>query len=379
MQEDQFWLLVSLQLSGEATEDELAVLEIQLQQHPEWKDRYNAIAAIWKERQQTGNTRKEELYDKHLQRLSNHLSEPILRYETSGNTDISKSEGEDSKRMTGEEYGSRSYPLKWLWPLSGVAAAVIVFFIFFERSGNKTSLMKIAQNSVSTKPGSKSKIQLPDGTQVWLNADSRITYNENFGIADREVQLTGEAYFDVTKDKLHPFIIHTSAIDIRILGTSLNVRSYLNEAHTETVLIHGSIEVTLRNNPNRTIILKPNDKLVVQNDNTVPGKGRGNKECREEGPLMVLGKPHFQKEDSLATDVLWVKNKLAFDRETLENVALKIERWYDVKVIIEDADLKKSEYSGVFEDESLKQVMEALRLSGNFHYTLTKKEIIIKP
>lgn len=362
MQEDQFWLLVSLQLSGEATEEELAALETELQQHPERMERFETIAAVWEGREQTANTRKEELFDKHLQRLSSHLSEPVLRYETAGYTDPAK-----------------THQLRWLWPLSGVAAAVIVFFIFFERGGGKMQARKIAQNSVSTKPGSKSKIQLPDGTQVWLNADSRIIYNENFGAANRDVQLCGEAYFDVAKDKQHPFIIHTSSIDIKILGTSLNVRSYTNETHTETVLIHGSIEVTLRNSPDHTIILKPNDKLVVQNNKAVLQKENANKEGKEEGPLMVLGKPHFQKQDSVATEILWVKNKLAFDREKLENVALKIERWYDVKVVIADENLKQMEYSGVFEDESLTQVMEALRLSGNFHYALSKKEIIIKP
>src|SRR5205085_10891901 len=90
----------------------------------------------------------------------------------------------------------------------------------------------IAQNTVMTKPGSKSKLQLPDGTQVWLNSDSKITYGESFMGATREVQLSGEAYFDVVKDKEHPFIIHTQSIDLKVLGTAFNVRSYANEKNT---------------------------------------------------------------------------------------------------------------------------------------------------
>jgi ferric-dicitrate binding protein FerR (iron transport regulator) len=276
--------------------------------------------------------------------------------------------------------GHRHY--RWLWLVSGAAAAVIVFFLFFDReSVVMKTVQPVAQNTVSTKSGSKSKIQLPDGSQVWLNADSRLTYNETFSGAFREVQLIGEAYFDITKDKGHPFLIHTSSVDIRVLGTSLNVRSYTNEKNSETVLIHGSIEVTLRNNPDKKIILKPNEKLVVQNGaatidhSSVASQGHH----QEEEPLMTLGKAHYKQKDSIATEVLWVKNKLAFDKETLESVALKIERWYDVKVIITDESLKNTEYSGVFEDENVRQVMEALRLSGNFKYTINKKEITIKP
>src|SRR4029078_631833 len=100
-------------------------------------------------------------------------------------------------------------------------------------------------NTVSTKRGSKSKVQLPDGTQVWLNADSRIAYNEKFQGNLREVTLEGEAYFDVVRDEKRPFVIHTAAIDIKVLGTAFNVRSYANEKNTETSLIRGSIEVTL--------------------------------------------------------------------------------------------------------------------------------------
>ena len=94
---------------------------------------------------------------------------------------------------------------------------------------------------------------------------------------------------------------------------------------------------------------------------------------------MSLGKAHFKSTDSVATEVLWVKNKLAFDQESLETVALKIERWFNVKVTITEEALQHTEYSGVFEDESLPQVMEALRLTGNFHYTIRRREIMIRP
>lgn len=388
MQDDQFWLLVSLKLSGEATPEDLAALEAHLQAHPEIGLRLETLYNLWQGPAPASASRRADALSRHLQRLSNHLSEPALKYEL------------PVERQTGEETSAVSEPsvypeepqkkvpvYRWLWPASGiarkawttagVAAGVIAFFFFVYPVSPSRKEPPIAQNTISTKPGSKSKVQLPDGTQVWLNADSRITYDENFRGPYREVHLCGEAYFDVVKDKNFPFIIHTSSIDVKVLGTSLNIRSYKNEKNTEALLIQGSIEVTLHDNPDKKILLQPNEKLVVQNGEqpVTPSAHAATK--AERVPVMVLEKAHFQEKDSVATEVLWVKNKLAFDKETLENVASKIERWYDVKVKIREESLKHTEYSGVFEDESLRQVMEALRLTGNFKYSINRKEVTI--
>ena len=96
-----------------------------------------------------------------------------------------------------------------------------------------------AQNTVSTRKGSKSNVQLPDGTMAWLNADSKLIYDENFRGDFREVSLEGEAYFDVVKDKTKPFIIHTKAIDIRVLGTAFNVRAYETEKEYGNFIVQG--------------------------------------------------------------------------------------------------------------------------------------------
>jgi len=341
-----------------------------LQSHPEKSSQVEILAGVWKSRHQDLPVKKEAAFNKHLQRLSNHFSESVLKYESEKAADNIISLNESPKK-------NRKY---WLWIASGIAASAIPFFLFFQHKNIKTPTAPAAQNTVSTNQGSKSKIQLPDGTQVWLNADSRLTYDENFKGPIREVHLTGEAYFDVAKDKEHPFIIHTQAIDLKVLGTAFNVRSYANEKQTEASLIHGSLEITLHNNPGKKIILKPNEKLVVQNNQFITAENKQAEAVSEEdGPMMVLSKVHFQKEDSTASEILWVKNKLAFDNESLEAVALKIERWYDVTVTITDEKLKQTAYSGVFEDESLQEVMEALRLTGNFKYTINKREVIIKP
>jgi len=367
MQEKRFWLLVSLQLTGEATPEELAELEACLQQRPEMGAKMEMLHSLWKGEPADKSLRADAL-NRHLQRLSNHLASPALKYETVP--------AEEEEIM--EERPSRKI-YRLLWPLTGIAAAVALIFFFVHQQTPKSEPVQVAQNTVSTKRGSKSKIQLPDGSQVWINADSRIMYDENFRGPLREVQLVGEAYFDIAKDKDHPFIIHAGAIDVKILGTSLNVRSYTNEKSTETVLIRGSIEVTLRNSPDKKIILQPNEKLVVQDGKAMIRKDSLARQRKENLPVMTLGLAHIREKDSTAMDILWVKNKLAFDQETLEDVARSSERWYDVKVNIRDERLKHTEYSAVFEDESLRQVMQALQMTGNFNYVISKKEVTITP
>lgn len=370
MNEEKFWLLVSVKLSGEAQPEELEELETLLQQHPDMELRMQMLQTIWTARAKNTSFDKEASFNKHMQRLSNHFSGPALQYEEEMPSPVVEKKTRSS--------------VKRLVLVTGIAACLLLLWslVFYEPFKNQTGAH--AQNTVSTKKGSKSKIQLPDGTQVWLNADSKITYNEKFQGTIREVQLSGEAFFDVVRDESRPFIIHTDVIDVKVLGTAFNVRSYANERNTETSLIRGSVEVTLRNSPDKKFTLKPNDKLIVVNDQSadvspqVAGSKKDNDNCHAVWTT-TLAKIKFKENESSAVETLWVKNKLAFDKEPLEEIALKIERWYDVKVNIPDNDLKKAEYSGVFDNESLEQVMEALHLSGNFEYEINKKEVTIWP
>jgi transmembrane sensor len=355
MKEDLFWLLLSLKLSGEASAEELAALDRMLEENPEMNTRLDTLGDWWSHAAPTAPPLKKGALQRHLQRLN-------------------QSEDIPSRRRGGRRL--------FLF-VAGIAAsfAGFAFFIYHWTPRRPGPDLPVAHNSVSTKSGSKSKIQLPDGSQVWLNADSRLIYSENFGREAREVQLCGEAYFDVAKDQHHPFIIHTSTIDVRVLGTTLNVRSYSNEKNTEAVLIHGSVQVSLHNDPAKKIILQPNDKLIVTNGNRLllSAASKAVKSEVDTTRVLSLGKAHYQGKDSTAIEVLWVKNKLAFDKESLEEVALKIEHWFNVKVNITEEALKQTEYSGVFEEESLPQVMEALRMTGNFHYSIHRRDVTIKP
>lgn len=363
--------MISLKFSGEAQPEELSELEEMLKEHPDMQLRARMMEKIWAAPPEN-TTGTETSFSKHMQRLSNHFSEPALQYE-------------EELPAEPEEKTRRPLVRRLSW-ITGIAAVlVMVWYIAYREPAKTGKESALAQNTVSTKKGSKSKIQLPDGTEVWLNADSKITYNEKFQGNIREVQLSGEAFFDVVRDESRPFIIHTDVIDVKVLGTAFNVRSYADEKNTETSLIRGLVEVTLRSNPDKKFTLKPNDKLIVKNDkgadDAQPAGSGPSHDTRQPLLTTIMGKIKFTENESSALETLWVSNKLAFDKEPLADIAGKIERWYDVKVKITGKELKEGEYSGVFENESLEQVMEALQLSGSgdFNYSINKKEVTIYP
>ncbi len=371
MDEEKFWELLSLQLSGEATKEDLEALEQLLQKNSSLGLQAGLMVQLWKPKSNVNSKASDDFYNRHLQRLSNRPDIYPLPADTI------------SEAATAEPEEKASQPLYRLWwPLTGIAASLIIASVIFSyNKSNKKNGGPVAQNTVSTRKGSKSDIQLPDGTKAWLNADSKLTYDENFRGELREVYLEGEAYFDVVKDKTRPFIIHTKTIDIRVLGTAFNVRAYESEKNTETALFRGSVEVTLHNNPEKKIVLKPNEKLMVNNKSLQFNTNSDTKKTTDNNLAfnITVGKVHFQVKDSSALETLWIKNKLVFDAESLEEVAGKIERWYNVKVVINgDEGLKSTAYSAIFENETLAQVMEALKITGNFKYNINKDTVIIK-
>ncbi|HEX3023571.1 MAG TPA: FecR domain-containing protein, partial [Chitinophagaceae bacterium] len=264
-----------------------------------------------------------------------------------------------------------------------VLSIAAVFFIFLNINGINSARINTGKTSeITTKNGSKSYLVLADGTKVWLNAGSKLSYdNDKYGDKLREVSLVGEAFFDVTKNPEKPFIIHTANMDIKVLGTAFNVRCYPNERKTETSLIRGRIEVTLKNRPSEKIYLKPNEKLTLLNDNIVTPAIINSKSARNlvEVPeaMVTIGHLTHLNIDSTIVETSWVENKLEFRSEAFEDVASKMEKWYGVNINIADEDLKKEHLTGSFETETVEQALLALQYTTKFRFTINKNAITI--
>lgn len=260
-----------------------------------------------------------------------------------------------------------------------IAASIIVLVVYSGFIFKNNSYQKSSQNVVTTKNGSKSKIDLPDGTQVWLNAGSKIVYDDNYGEKKRELELIGEAYFDVVHNAAMPFIIHTKQMNIKVLGTVFNVRAYNNDKTTEASLVKGSIEVSFPNRCNENLILKPNEKITILNNETGNIKSAPSKytEKANENPIITVSKLNYEISDSTLIETAWVKNKLIFKGQSFEEISRDMERWFNVSIKVENEDILIKKFTGSFTNETVEESLAALQLSYPFKYKFLKDKNLI--
>jgi ferric-dicitrate binding protein FerR (iron transport regulator) len=269
---------------------------------------------------------------------------------------------------------------KWSLAIAAVLIGLVLSFQFGLPGMQTNPTDKFKYNEIVAKRGTKSKLILPDGTQVWLNSESKLSYGASFNDSIREVTLEGEAYFDVVKDKNRPFIVKTSAISIRVLGTAFNVKSYNQDPTIETTLVRGLIEVQKNNEPSASkIILRPNEKLVYNkpealNANQQSGIPIDNKQAQ----LIFISPISKYIPDSARVETSWVYGRLIFDGDTFAELAEKMERWYNIKITIKNQHLAANRFGGVFENENVEEALKALQLIAMFKYTIHDSEIIIE-
>ncbi|TCC89933.1 DUF4974 domain-containing protein [Pedobacter hiemivivus] len=204
---------------------------------------------------------------------------------------------------------------------------------------------------------------LDDGTQIWLKKGSFIRYNDDFGRTKRELFLSGEAFFDVAKNKQIPLFVHAGRINIEVKGTAFNVLADKEQPNIEVSLIRGLVAVSNNTDETQKVILKPREKLLISFNGSI------NKDLFSILPMDV----NLQLQE-----VRWTQDSLIFKKEKLKNLVLRLEKKYDVKIEINNEQLKDKRFSGLFADEHLKEALEALKLSYPFSYTITNKTVVIK-
>jgi transmembrane sensor len=358
---NNIWMLIGKKLNGEASPEELLELEELLQQ--EVADRYplHLLEEIWKNQHQIRS-------DERLEHKWSAFEDKINIAEENENIEIARIVAIQNKYNR----------LKIIKIASWLVAASLLFGLFWFTRDIGTNNSR--PNEIIAPKSGFSKIQLPDGTKVWLNSGSKLVYGANYGVEFRKVSLAGEAFFDVVKDAQHPFIVTTSTISIKVLGTQFNLRSYDNDKTSEAALIRGQIELTVLKNPEKKIILKASEKLTVINHEQVAGKAMpsvGSARVTEEIPLIALSRIHQAKQDTLPSEALWLENKLAFDAEEFESIAKKLERRYDITIVFKSDEVKRLRFTGRFQNESIDKALKALQTTTYFHYKTENNQIEI--
>ncbi|PST82511.1 anti-sigma factor [Pedobacter yulinensis] len=208
-------------------------------------------------------------------------------------------------------------------------------------------------NTIETPRGGQYEVVLPDGTHVWLNALSALTFPTHFSGREREVTLRGEAYFEVARNKHLPFRVNTDRQDIEVLGTHFNINSYQDEQTVRTTLVEGSVKV-IPADAALAVVLRPGQQAVLRHQKP---------EVRTVDTDMVLG---------------WKKGYFVFSNNDLESIMRQVSRWYDVDVEFKNNSLRKRLFSGtVSRFENASQVLDLLELTGIVHFKVEGRRIMV--
>lgn len=205
--------------------------------------------------------------------------------------------------------------------------------------------------------GSQAKIILPDSSVAWLNSGSTLKYNNHYGKKDRKVILTGEGYFEVRKNKRVPFYVNANKIKVKVLGTTFNVRSYLNDPTVEVDLLTGKVDVsTIGVGKSKKLTLVPNEKMVYDKKSNVMTS------CKTDA----------------AKSAQWTIGKLCFVDASIEYIAGFLERKYDVQIKLEKESIKNEIFSGSLNlNLPINKVLDYLDVDNKFKITYAGKKIII--
>lgn len=231
-----------------------------------------------------------------------------------------------------------------------IKAAAILFipllissvFVFLQLRIQSDSGL-FAFQKISNPSGIRSEIILPDGSKVWLNAESTINYRIPFGLKERDVKLTGEAFFEVKRDELKPFFVESGKVKVTVLGTRFNCKSFPEDKAVEIVLAEGAVRLnTTSSETEKEFILKPGERAVVD-------KMTNQISISSENVEKYIG---------------WHEGRLIFDECPLSEVGRRLERWFGVEIEIDDSRVLDYQISTTFERESLSQILSMLELAS---------------
>ena len=241
-----------------------------------------------------------------------------------------------------------------LLPVASIAAVLLIGFFLFRPSDEQLPVEKQIVNAPHNKVIS---VILPDGSKVWLNAGSVFKYPKTFSAKVREVELVeGRAFFDIKHKDHHPFVVKTNNLNVTVLGTSFDVRSYKREGTTKVSVVTGKVGITIPSQPSKPAIMLVAKEEVIINPTT----------------------KHIVKEQVREAVVdLWCKNVLVFDQENLNNVFKAIEKKYKTKITVEDKELLSERISITLGNQRLDTIMEILSFTKHFNYKMANDSTVV--
>lgn len=362
MEESRIWLLAAKKISNEATPQELAELDAIFKSNPGLRYAFSIIEGIKRPSAGDYGLSPDEENDLVEKRLSEF--DMVLR-------------------LTEEKEHLRSRRIisgKMIRVAACVFAVVSLSVIFYFYSGgehNQTASRPGRKTNDAYRAGTPTFVTLQDGTQVWLNKGTTLKCAPDFNKKNREVILSGEAYFDVSPNANKPFIVRAGHfMKVKVLGTTFNLKAYPHDPYIEASLITGKIAIDMSGDKKSGIILNPHQKITFYlNDSSRRNDQLHRRTENQESYHIHSITPN--PVDRHLSELSWMRGELAFNDMPFNELAYDLERIYQVNISFEDADLKEYHLTGVFKGESLDEVLAALQVTTPFHYDISNKEVII--
>ena len=252
---------------------------------------------------------------------------------------------------------AKTFRLGWIKYAAAVLLMVVTVGYLSYKGGQNEMQSSFGNIVIATPQGSRTQLSLPDGSRVWLNAGSSISYSQGFGYIDRLVNLVGEGYFEVAHNEKLPLSVVSENVCVKVLGTKFNFRDYPTDAEAIVSLTEGSVAMCSKKNPDEGQLLKPGQRATVD---------------KESGKIRV-------EAYEVANSMKWTNGRLLFDGEPLPDIVKTLERSYNVKITIADCNLRKLRFYGDFirQEQTLVEVLDALESTGKLRYERNGKNVIL--
>ncbi len=263
------------------------------------------------------------------------------------------------KRTGLDQSGRQSYKWYRTWSVAAVAIVLLgLITVTAYWQGSRQIQSNFSDIVVEAPLGSKTKLTLPDGSTVWLNAGSKMVYSQGFGVSDRRLAFQGEGYFEVEKNDEMPFLVQTHDVNVTVVGTKFNFRNYPEDEEAVVELLEGKVALENQLKEESVRYLSPNEKMVLH---------------KATGEMDITSA-------KVKEATLWTENILLFDEDLLPDIVRKLERSYHVRIEIENEDLKQARFYGQFNqlEQNIYDVLDMLSETGKLKYHEEGKVIYLK-
>ena len=263
------------------------------------------------------------------------------------------------KRTGLDQSGKQSYKWYRTWSVAAVAIVLLgLITVTAYWQGSRQIQSNFSDIVVEAPLGSKTKLTLPDGSTVWLNAGSKMVYSQGFGVSDRRLAFQGEGYFEVEKNDEMPFLVQTHDVNVTVVGTKFNFRNYPEDEEAVVELLEGKVALENQLKEEAVRYLSPNEKMVLH---------------KATGEMDITS-------TKVKEATLWTENILLFDEDLLPDIVRELERSYHVQIEIDNEDLKQTRFYGQFNqlEQNIYDVLDMLSETGKLKYHEEGKVIYLK-